>query len=253
MNQIYLDMTRGIAADMFVSASYAFMGERAREQLLKRLKEMGNRFGLRLNVDKIRIQDLAGFRLCWEAPGRTELRSTSEAEEIVERCCSSLDASERSRTYAGRVVKDIIRAEAEAHGVESEEVHLHEIGRLAGLANIASAALCLDMLGMHDKALIGSYISIGQGHVDTAHGRLCIPVPASAFLLKGMRFRFGPFDGEMATPTGIAIARNAIKEQVDILPAPGKEGIGFGTRRFGNELGFVRILSTDKGESEWAG
>lgn len=246
MNEIYLDMTRGMAGDMFVSASYAFMDERRREQFLRRLKDMGIRSGLGMNVDEICLRGLAGFRLSWEASRSAEPRSASDAEETVRRFCSLLDVSDRAAEFAERVVKDIVHAEAEAHGVEPEKVHLHEIGRLEGLANIASAALCQDMLGLREKTLIGSYISIGQGCVNTAHGRLCIPTPASASLLKGLRFRFGPSEGEMATPTGIAIARNALKHQTDILPVPGREGIGFGTRRFGNDLGFVRILSADK-------
>lgn len=245
MKEIYLDMTKGIAGDMFVSASCAFMTLQEREAFLELVRSMGKRMGLWPEIEEIQNQQLSGYRLIWKTNEMERAKSVWEASEIVSRCCSMLNVSEKSKRYAEKVLRDIVEAEAEAHGTSPENVHLHEIGRLAGLANIACAALCLDLLGLHDITLIGSYISIGQGYVDTTHGRLSVPTPASASLLKGMRFRFGPFDGEMATPAGIAIAKNAIRRQIDELPEMNKECIGFGTKRFGNELGYVRILGAD--------
>lgn len=245
MNEIYLDMTKGIAGDMFISAFFAFMTLQEREVFLELVSGLGNQIGLRPKIEEIHNRQLSGYRLIWETNEKERVKSIREASEIVSWCCSLLDVSDRSRRYAEKVLWDIVNAEAEAHRTRPENVHLHEIGRLVGLANIASAALCLDMLGLHDIPLIGSFISIGQGYVETTHGKLSVPTPASASLLKGMRFRFGPFNGEMATPTGIAIAKNAIRRQIDVLPKMDKECIGFGTRRFGNELGYVRILGAD--------
>ncbi|MEM3038281.1 MAG: nickel insertion protein [Thermoplasmata archaeon] len=247
MKQVYLDMTRGISGDMFVSASYAYMDRSAKDRFRSRTAPMIDRLGLRLEIEELRHGDLSGYRISWQPREKIASRSAAEARTIVRRCCDDLDLSDRASEYAADVFRDIVSAEARAHNAEPEQIHLHEIGRTAGLANIALAALCVEMLSLLDAPLIGSYISIGEGKVDTSHGRTSIPTPAASYLLEGLRFRFGPFDGEMATPTGISIARNAIRRQVDTLPIPARQGIGFGTRMYGDEYGYARLLGADEG------
>jgi uncharacterized protein (DUF111 family) len=246
MKEIYLDMRRGIAGDIFVSAAYAFMDRTGREALLTKSSRIADELGLRFRMDRVSYQGLEGFRISVDRQGMVKPIGATTAKDTVMRCCDAAGISEASRLYAEKVIDDIITAEAEAHGVRPEEVHLHEIGRPAGLANIALAAVCMDILDLHTTPLIGSYISIGDGEVDTAHGRLSVPTPAVAILLEGLRFRFGPFGGEMATPTGIALVKNAIRHQVDSLPRASREGIGFGTRNFGSEPGYVRMLEKDE-------
>jgi len=195
MTEVYLDMTRGIAGDMFVSASYAYMDGPAKDEFRSRAMPMADELGLRSKMEELRNGNLIGCRISWESEETIGPRSAMEAEKMVRRCCDILDLSDRSTQYSLKVLQDVVNAEARAHDIDAGQVHLHEIGRPTGLANIALAALCIELLDLLETPLTGSYISIGQGRVGTAHGSLSIPTPAASYLLEGMRFRFGPFEG----------------------------------------------------------
>jgi pyridinium-3,5-bisthiocarboxylic acid mononucleotide nickel chelatase len=51
-------------------------------------------------------------------------------------------------------------------------------------------------------------VAVGNGWVETAHGRLPVPAPATAMLLEGLEVSLdGPVEGEATTPTGAALLR----------------------------------------------
>ena len=54
-------------------------------------------------------------------------------------------------------------------------------------------------------ALVVSPVAVGGGHVGTEHGRLPVPAPAVAELLRGFPSYGGPVDLELCTPTGAAL------------------------------------------------
>ena len=100
-------------------------------------------------------------------------------------------------------------AEATAHGFTDKEVHLHELGNLDTLVDVVGSVLGLEMLGIGH--LYSSAVPSGSGIVDSAHGKLPAPAPATAALLAMARAPVVPPPGniseagEMVTPTGAAI------------------------------------------------
>jgi uncharacterized protein (DUF111 family) len=50
----------------------------------------------------------------------------------------------------------------------------------------------------------------------------------------------------MATPTGIAIIRNLLSRQQDVLPKASRKGVGFGSRSFDGERGFAMLFESDQ-------
>jgi len=241
----------GISGDMLVAACYSFMDERKREQFAHAVESACNEFGGRADIIQIKVDQFAGFSVGWKLRDLKIARTAQEAHEMLDAFAQRLELSTTSREFVERAFNDLIDAEAKAHRVPRDKVHLHELGRSAGLMNIASAGLCVDLLELEPERIIGSYISIGDGEVDTAHGRLSVPPPATARLLLNMRFRFGPFQGEMATPTGVALVRNLVGSQKDTLPDEGRLGVGFGSREFDGTRGFVRLFEAeDEREAE---
>ena len=65
-------------------------------------------------------------------------------------------------------------------------------------------------------------------------------------ILKDMQFRFGPIDGELATPTGLAILKNILYEYIDYIQdlpiTPKHVGYGLGTRVFEDYINILRII-----------
>ena len=242
MRRLYIDLRMGISGDMFPAACYQFINKDAKSILESSLKKACKELGIDFKIDRVTDEPGFGSSLSWLGGDRISVKDPKEAIGTIRNLGESAGLSEFSRILVDRIMNDIIEAEADAHRISLDKVHLHEIGRKGALMNIVASGLCFDLL--ERRRLIASYISIGDGMVETAHGILKIPVPASAHLLRNMRFRFGPFEGEMATPTGIAIARNIIEEQVDYLPEASRRSVGYGEKTFNGRKGFVRLFES---------
>jgi len=238
-------MTLGISGDMFSAACYAFMGEALREEFLMRTRKGCMGLGGNMELREFSCGSERGYAVAHIFPRWERGISAREASETIERIACDLELSSEGEKYAMSIFSDLVRAESKAHGVGTDAVHLHEIGRPAGLINIASAGLCYDLLELGAREIVGSFISIGRGGVMTEHGWLSVPTPASADLLAMLKSSPGPSDGEMATPTGIAIVKNLISKQVDNLPMPGRQGVGFGSKSFEGVVGYTRLFEKD--------
>ena len=82
-------------------------------------------------------------------------------------------------------------------------MHFHEVGAVDSIVDIVGTALCLEYLKV--EQVYASSVPLGSGFVDTSHGRLPVPAPATVELLKGMALHGGCGEGERVTPTGAAI------------------------------------------------
>jgi hypothetical protein len=109
----------------------------------------------------------------------------------------------RGRSIA--VFERLAAAEAKVHGTTPDRVHFHEVGAVDAIIDIVGTCAGLDALGI--TALHASAVPLGEGWVDTAHGRLPLPAPATLELLAaaGAPTRPAPGPGELVTPTGAAL------------------------------------------------
>jgi uncharacterized protein (TIGR00299 family) protein len=98
----------------------------------------------------------------------------------------------------------VAAAERAVHGDEGE--HLHELAGLDTAVDLVSVAALIDHLA--PAAVVSSSPALGSGSVATAHGRLPVPAPAVAELLRGLPTLgdgAGEEPGELTTPTGAAL------------------------------------------------
>jgi uncharacterized protein (TIGR00299 family) protein len=102
-----------------------------------------------------------------------------------------------------RIFRRLAEAEALVHGVAVEDVHFHEVGAIDSIVDIVTTAICLEYLKV--EQVYASAVPLGSGFVQTEHGRLPVPAPATVELLKGMALHSGCAVGERVTPTGAAI------------------------------------------------
>lgn len=167
-----------------------------------------------------------------------EHRHLSDVYEIIDRG----EMTERARSLAKKIFLIVAEAEGKAHGCPTEEVHFHEVGAVDSIVDIVSVAVLIDDLGIENVIVRG--LNEGRGFVTCQHGSLPVPVPAVANIAEkyGIVLRPTENDGEMVTPTGIAIA--AALRTSESLPAAYKiirTGIGLGKRDFGR-ANFLRAM-----------
>jgi len=140
-----------------------------------------------------------------------------------------------------RVFQALAKAESAAHGVSIEKVHFHEVGAVDSICDIVGACLALDLLRI--EAVHCSAINVGSGTVNTEHGVLPVPAPATARLLEGRPvYARGPAI-ELTTPTGAAFV-TALADSFGAMPAMTirASGYGAGDHDFKEHANVLRVL-----------
>jgi uncharacterized protein (DUF111 family) len=92
---------------------------------------------------------------------------------------------------------------------------------------VVGTALAIEQLGI--EKVVASPVPFGRGTVDTEHGLLVVPTPATLELLRGVPVE--PQEdatGELVTPTGAAILAVAAASFGQI-PAMTIDSVGYGT------------------------
>ena len=247
---LHLDCFSGIAGNMFLGALLDL--GLPREQLEEDLA--GLRLPHRLVVRKVQRGALAARHLDVEVPGaraKRPARRTRKAsahthdhdhdhdhdhahgdaqghgrhyQEIVRLLENArLDAAVRARALA--IFEALARAEARVHGIPVERVHFHEVGAVDAIVDVTGAAIGLARLGI--ARVTASPVALGSGTVQSAHGRLPLPAPATLELLRGIPTVPAHVEWETVTPTGAALLRTLVDE-FRSLPAMTIEAIGHG-------------------------
>jgi len=108
-----------------------------------------------------------------------------------------------TRSLALDLFRRLGEAEAEMHGIPLDEVHFHEVGGEDAIVDLVGAAWLIDRLS--PEAVVCTPVCTGSGFVNTAHGKLPVPAPATLKLLQGMPAFPGETAKEMTTPTGAVI------------------------------------------------
>ena len=156
--------------------------------------------------------------------------------------------SEKSKSRCIEVFNLIGEAEGALHGEDPGDVHLHELGTVDTLIDVAGVILGLEMLSI--EKIYCSPLPTGSGTVKTQHGLLPVPAPATAFIMASRNIpcypppTHLPSTGEMVTPTGMALLAVLADFSQPIMNI-NTIGYGLGTR---NPESYPNVLSIWIGE-----
>jgi pyridinium-3,5-bisthiocarboxylic acid mononucleotide nickel chelatase len=136
---------------------------------------------------------------------------------------SGLDATVKAN--AARIFTRLAEAEARVHGTTVDQVHFHDVGAVDAIVDVTGACAGLHLLGV--EAVHCSALPVGGGFVTGAHGRIPIPGPGTAELLKGFPVVDTGVRRELVTPTGAAIL-TTLSVSAGTMPAMTVEAVGYG-------------------------
>jgi uncharacterized protein (TIGR00299 family) protein len=229
----YLDAFSGISGDMLVGAlADAGADPAAISDAIRSLE-----IGAAVSFEKVRRGGIGATCYRVEAGAQHAHRHLSHILGIIEK--ASLPA--RAAQNAAAIFHRLAEAEAAVHQVPIEKVHFHEVGAADSIADIVGAALAFDLLNV--ERIVCSPINVGSGTVNTEHGLLPVPAPATARLLEGKPvYARGPAV-ELATPTGAAVAVT-LAESFGTLPPMKLTGTGYGagSHNFPGQPNVLRVV-----------
>lgn len=240
MKILYFDCFAGIAGDMTVAAliELGVPIDYLREELAKLALPLS---AYSISAEQVRRKGIAATRFHVHAEEHQPHRHYADIAAMIEQ--SSL--SDRVKEKAQRVFFRLAEAEAKVHGVEIGHVHFHEVGGVDSIVDIVGAAIGLDYLGVGELHV--SPLPLGSGFVETAHGRLPVPAPATAELLRGIPVHGDAGPGERVTPTGAAIVA-ALADGFGRVPDMRvvAVGCGAGSKDFEDMPNVVRLVMGEK-------
>ena len=237
----YLDCSSGISGDMTLGALVDAGAD------LAAIQEGIDSLGLpqcRLRPEEVKRCGFRGLRIHVE-------HAPEQAHRHLHHITRMIDGSRltpRQKGLANRIFSRLAEAEARVHGTSIEKVHFHEVGAVDSIADIVGAAIGFDLLGA--DRVVCSPIPAGSGHVQIAHGRVAVPAPATAELLRGIPLASSVVEAELTTPTGAAIAATLADEFGSLPPMRiASIGYGAGSREFREQPNLMRLIvgETDTG------
>jgi uncharacterized protein (TIGR00299 family) protein len=235
MTLLYLDAFAGLSGDMFLAA---LIDAGADPAVVQEAIETLGLSGVTIVTRVERKGALAGTRVEFQVPSSLHVhRHWADIRSLIEN--SSLAESVKARSLA--VFGRLAAVEAAVHGVEIDRVHFHEVGAIDSIADIVGAAALTVSLGV--ERVVCSPLPLGRGFVETAHGRLPLPAPATARLLEGIPIRGEDIEAELVTPTGAALAA-VLAEGYGPLPdmVVSRVGHGLGSRDLPDRPNLLRIF-----------
>lgn len=218
MTTCYFDAFSGISGDMTVGALID-AGANG-DHVLDCLNSLN--LGATYRYEKTKRHGLAATKFHVEGGKQKDHRHLPHIAKIIDRAGA---ISATAKQNALNIFMKLGEAEAHVHGVPLDLVHFHEVGAVDSISDIVGACVALDLLGVTEIAC--SPINVGSGLVETEHGTLPVPAPATAELLKEKPiYSKGPAM-ELTTPTGAAIVAT-LATHFGPMPALSIRATGFG-------------------------
>ncbi|MCX7822439.1 MAG: nickel pincer cofactor biosynthesis protein LarC [Syntrophobacterales bacterium] len=218
---IYCDCFSGISGDMFLGALLDLGASlesinSALKSLLKDSVEVVSR--------KERRGNLWGTRAIVNVKEKPSPHVHRNLKEII----NLLEGSKLPEwviTKSADIFRLIAEAEGIIHNMPPEEIHFHEVGALDSIADIVGSTVGMFNLGVYE--LQSSPLPLGRGTIETLHGLLPLPAPATLEILKGVPVYGVEASRELVTPTGAAILKTFAKG-FGSIPTCKIEKIGYG-------------------------
>ena len=145
-----------------------------------------------------------------------------------------------TKDKAIHVFRRLASVEAQAHGLELDKVHFHEVGAIDSIVDIV--VFCALAESLEIDAIVGGPIPVGEGSIEMAHGIVSLPTPALLGLCEEWTLDACGRRGEQSTPTGAALVTTLGQEGSFPGGKALSQGRGAGTRNPPNHANITRVV-----------
>jgi pyridinium-3,5-bisthiocarboxylic acid mononucleotide nickel chelatase len=222
MKIAYLDCPAGVSGDMLLGA---LLDAGLEASALQRQLTGLHLEGFRLDARRVLKNGLSATQAQVNVQDTKSERRLPEIEQLVRVSDLPPDVRDQAITILHRIGE----VEARIHSEAVEAVHLHELGGLDTLVDVTGTLLGFKALGI--EQVFASPLPLGRGFVQSAHGALPLPSPATLALLAGVPVVGSQLEAELVTPTGAALLSGVVKAWGPIPPMRLQEvGYGAGSR-----------------------
>jgi len=236
----YLDCSSGISGDMLLAALLDAGLER--DLLFNELRKLPLA-GYEFRCARVLRGSLTGTQVEIDVPQPQPERHLGEIRQLLEG--SAL--TEAVRTQALKMFERLAEVEGKLHGKPAAEIHFHEVGAVDAILDIVGACVGLELLEIDELSC--SPLNVGGGQVETAHGTLPVPAPATAELLKGAPIYSSGVEGELVTPTGAVIVATLASSFGPMPPIKvARIGYGAGSRDYSGHPNIARLFVGERAE-----
>ena len=178
MKVLFYDCFSGISGDMNLGAMIDLGIEK--NYLLNELSKL-NLKGWELVAEKDQRHGIVGTKVTVRQTIHEHAhRHLSDIEKIIDDSTLAVETKNLSK----KIFLKIATAEAAVHGIPVNEVHFHEVGAIDSIIDIVGAAICYNALSVEGVHV--SEVELGSGFVRCEHGKLPVPAPATAEIIKGI-------------------------------------------------------------------
>ncbi len=241
MRTLYFDCFAGASGNMILGGLVALGLD---EGELRRQLGSVSPVEVELEFSRVDRSGISATHAHVSVPDEKKHRHLPEIEKIID----AADVSDMVKQRSKAIFQRLAKAEAKVHGIEVGRVHFHEVGAMDAIIDIVGSCIGFEMLGI--EKFTCSKIHVGSGFVDMAHGKFPVPPPAVVELLDGIPFYSTEIEGELATPTGVAIIATLCNGQGQLGEMTAEKiGYGAGTREYEK---FPNVLRLIVGESKGA-
>ncbi len=240
MRIAYFDCFSGVAGDMILGALVdAGLSIKKLTSELRKLKISG----YSLKISNVRKNGILAIKA--DVVIKQELKSTHP--EQFYRLIGKSNLDEEIKEKSREIFETLALSEAKVHGVNIKKVHFHELSSLDTLIDIVGSVIGLKLLGI-EKIYFSSF-PVSSGRINSEHGELPVPTPATAELIKNYPVRVTGTQGELLTPTGVAIL-TTLGNYVSNLDFKLEEiGYGAGSRDYKEFPNVLRVFIGEKEDS----
>lgn len=234
MKIAYFDCFSGISGDMTLGALVDAGCDLAEiEGYLRRLPISD----WKVSAEKVSRRGFRATQVKVEFSDSQRHRSLSTILHLIDQAGLPARIAER----ACAIFRRLGEAEALVHGLPIEKVHFHEVGAVDAIVDIVGAAAGFELMGIEE--FFCSPLNVGGGRVNTQHGSLPVPAPATAELLRGAPTYSSGISHELVTPTGAAIVSSVA---AGFGPQPPMSvsaiGLGAGSAELSEQPNLLRLF-----------